>query len=71
MVRAIDALDARALRGITGVRSPFLSPDGRWVGFFAEAEGELRNVAIGGGPPVTQCPIVGNPRGASSTGWRS
>ena len=63
MVRAIDALDAVPLPGITGARSPFLSPDGRWVGYFAGAE--LRKVAIAGGPPVTLCPIVGGPRGAS------
>jgi len=63
MVRAIDALDAVPLRGITGARSPFLSPDGRWVGFFAG--NELRKVAIAGGPPITLCPFVGVPRGAS------
>jgi len=63
MVRAIDALDAVPLRGITGARSPFLSPDGRWVGFFTN--NELRKVSIAGGPPVTLCPIVGAPRGAS------
>jgi len=63
MVRAIDALDAVPLRGITGARSPFLSSDGRWVGFFTN--NELRKVSIAGGPPVTLCPIVGAPRGAS------
>ena len=62
MVRAIAALDAVPLRGITGVRSPFLSPDGRWVGFFTNLE--LRKVAIAGGPPVTLS-IVGVARGAS------
>jgi serine/threonine-protein kinase len=63
MVRAIEALDAVPVRGITGVRSPFFSPDGRWIGFFTT--NELRKVAIAGGPPVTLCPIVTAPRGAS------
>jgi len=63
MVRAIDALEAVPLQGITEARSPFLSPDGRWVGFFKNTE--LRKVAIAGGPPVTLCSIVGGPRGAS------
>ena len=65
MVRAIDALDAVPLGGITGARSPFLSPDGRWVGFFTRSDGELRKVSIAGGPPVTLCPIVDGPRGGS------
>ena len=63
MVRAIDALAAVPLGGITGVRSPFLSPDGRWVGFFTNTE--LQKVSIAGGPVVTLCPIVSVPRGAS------
>ena len=63
MVRTIDALDAVPLRGITGARHPFFSPDGRWVGFFTTTE--IRKVAIAGGPAVTLCPIMGAPRGAS------
>ena len=63
MVRAIDQLDAVPLRGITGARAPFMSPDGRWVGFFSGAE--LKKVSITGGPPITLCRIPGTPRGAS------
>ena len=65
MVRAIDQLDAMPLRGITSARSPFLSPDGRWVGFFTGADGEIRKVSVAGGPSLSLCPIVGAPRGAS------
>ena len=65
MVRAIDQLDATPLRGITGARTPFLSPDGRWVGFFTGAAGEIRKVSIAGGPALPLCPTVGAPRGAS------
>ena len=65
MVRAVDALDAVPLGGITGARSPFLSPDGRWIGFFTRSDGEIQKVPIAGGPPVTLCPIVNGPRGGS------
>jgi hypothetical protein len=45
VVRALDQLDARLLTGITGIRSPFISPDGRCVGFFEGASGgELKKV---------------------------
>jgi serine/threonine-protein kinase len=37
--------------GTEGGQSPFFSPDGRWLGFFAD--GRLRKVAIAGGAPVT------------------
>ncbi len=63
MVRAIDALDAVPLGGITGARSPFFSPDGRWVGFFTTTD--LQKVALAGGAPVTLCSFTGGPRGGS------
>ena len=34
MVRSLDQLEAVPLPGITNARAPFLSPDGRWIGFF-------------------------------------
>ncbi len=62
-VRALDQLEPTQLRGLTNPRTPFLSPDGAWVGFF---EGQtLKKVAITGGPALTLCPITGGPRGAS------
>src|SRR5262245_36125334 len=67
MVRAIDQLDAVELRGISGARSPFFSPDGRWIGFFSSgnAGGELKKVLVTGGPPVSLCRFVGGAGGAS------
>src|SRR6185369_5689330 len=50
-VRALDQLDVQSIAGITGVRSPFISSDGRWVGFFMGTE--LKKVSISGGPPIT------------------
>jgi serine/threonine-protein kinase len=61
-VRAIDQIEATPLTGAVGI-SPFISPDSRWVGFFTG--GELRKVSSGGGSPITLCPVVGAPRGAS------
>jgi len=63
MVRRIDQLDPIPVRGATNVRAPFISPDGRWVGFF-EA-GELKKAPISGGPPITICQVTGGTRGSS------
>jgi hypothetical protein len=49
-VRSLNRLDVRMLPGTEGAQSPFFSPDGRWLGFFAD--GRLQKVAIAGGAPV-------------------
>jgi serine/threonine-protein kinase len=65
-VRSLDQLDARVLPGISSIRSPFISPDGHWIGFFeGEAGGELKKVSILGGPPIALCHFSGNPLEAS------
>ncbi len=69
MVRAVDQLDAVPLGGITGA-SPFVSPDGRWIGFFAGGGAvggvnELHKVSMSGGPSITVCRLPGQLRGAS------
>jgi len=63
VIRAIDQLDAQPLTATTGGRQPFFSPDGRWVGFFTNAE--LKKASILGGPAITLCRFSGPPRGAS------
>ena len=67
VVRAIDQLDATPIAGTLNARSPFISPDGRWVGFFIGAGGdlEIKRVSIAGGPVTTLCRLRGAPRGAS------
>ena len=65
VVRSLDQLDARLLTGIAGVRLPFISPDGHWVGFFGGNSGELKKVSLLGGPPITLCRYNGNPQGVS------
>jgi hypothetical protein len=61
-VRALDSLDGRRLAGTDGGRDPFWSPDGGFIGFFAE--GKLKKIAVAGGPAQTICDVV-NGRGAS------
>ena len=51
--RALDALEAAPLRGTDSATYPFFSPDGEWVGFFAD--GKLRKVPLGGGTVVSLC----------------
>jgi eukaryotic-like serine/threonine-protein kinase len=58
-VRELDAFNAKALESTVGAQFPFFSPDGQWIGFFAE--GKLKRVSIAGGAPVPVCdaPVVG------------
>ena len=64
VVRVLNELEATPLTGLgDGVRGPFVSPDGNWVGYFAG--NVLRKVSILGGPPVTICTVPGGPRGGS------
>jgi serine/threonine-protein kinase len=64
-VRDFDQEFAHPMAGTEGADQPFFSPDGRWIGFFAEAK--LRKISVAGGAPVTLCdaPV---PRGGS---WAS
>ena len=47
------------LPGTDGAASPFFSPDGRWIGFFAD--GKLKKIAAAGGSPsiVADAPAPG------------
>src|SRR5690606_21569598 len=49
--RRLDALHAVALEGTSGAVGPFFSPDGQWVGYWAD--GRLsKTLAVGGGSPI-------------------
>ena len=48
--RALDDEEATRLRGTEGAVSPFFSPDGQQLGFWAG--GELKRISIAGGAPV-------------------
>jgi serine/threonine-protein kinase len=49
----------------TPPRSPFWSPDSRWIGFTATGSNELRKVAVTGGPSILIARPPAPPRGAS------
>src|SRR4029453_4606193 len=53
--RALAEAIARPVTGSEGGRSPFLSPDERWVGFFSN--NTLLKVPIDGGTASTVCSI--------------
>jgi eukaryotic-like serine/threonine-protein kinase len=62
-LRAMDNLEARPLPGTEGATNPFFSPDGQWLGFFADQK--LKKVPVSGGAALS----LGDaqiPRGA---GW--
>jgi hypothetical protein len=55
-MRDLGAADAKPLPGTEGADGLFLSPDGRWVGFWIG--NTLKKVPLdGGGPPVDVCQI--------------
>ena len=65
-VRALDEIEAVPLRGAEGGNSPFVSPDGTWVGFVAGSAGRiLQKVSILGGPRITICQLPAHLNGAS------
>jgi eukaryotic-like serine/threonine-protein kinase len=56
-VRPLDGLVAQPLQGTEGADSPFWSPDGRYLGFFAQ--NKLKKIAVSGGPVQTLCHAEG------------
>jgi eukaryotic-like serine/threonine-protein kinase len=64
-LRSMDRFEVTPLEGTENANSPFFSPDGRWLGFFAE--GKLKKISLRGGLPITLCDVADD-RGAS---WSS
>ena len=54
-LRKFDRLEAKPIAGTEGGISPFLSPDDRWVGFWADFK--LMKVSVGGGVPTALCDV--------------
>ena len=53
LLRTLDSATASPLPGTSGAISPFFSPDGQWVAFFAD--GKLKKIPIRGGAPAIVC----------------
>jgi eukaryotic-like serine/threonine-protein kinase len=56
-IRSLDSTNAQSLAGTEGASNPFWSPDGRYVGFFADEE--LKKIGVDGGPVVALAKAVG------------
>ena len=54
-LRPLDQFDAQPLAGTEGASGPFFSPDGQWLGFFADDR--LKKVALAGGPVQPLCSV--------------
>ena len=65
-LRSIDQLEARFIAGTDeDPITPFFSPDGQWIGYFAMGnQRKLKKISVNGGVPTTLC-SVGTPLGAS------
>jgi serine/threonine-protein kinase len=54
-LRELDRFEAAPIPGTEGAVGPFFSPDGRWLGYFAE--GEMYKIAVEGGAPLRICHV--------------
>jgi len=61
-VRELDRFDAVPVEGTKGATTPFFSPDGQWIGFYAGDA--LQRVTLSGGAPLT---VANAPPVASAT----
>jgi Tol biopolymer transport system component len=52
-LRRLEQLTSTLLSGTDSAQGPFFSPDGQWIGFFAD--GKLRKISVTGGAPITLC----------------
>jgi len=49
-LRAMDSLETKAIPGTEGAANPFFSPDGQWLGFFANRK--LMKISLNGGAAI-------------------
>ena len=64
-LRSMDSLEAKPIPGTDGAINPFFSPDGQWVGFFAD--GKLKKVSVSGGTAL----VVGEAASPNGASWGS
>jgi eukaryotic-like serine/threonine-protein kinase len=65
-LRPIDQLKSIPIEGTEGARYPFFSPDGLWLGFFAD--NAVKKVLLPGGEPITIC-MVSDSRFEIGASW--
>ena len=55
-LRSVNEAGARLVIGTEGnPRSPFFSPDGKWLGYWSQVDNKLKKIAVSGGVPTTLC----------------
>ena len=66
-VRAMDGIEVKPIAGTEGAVTPFFSPDGKWLGFFADAK--LKKISVNGGVAQTlaDAGIAGGDWGSQGT----
>jgi serine/threonine-protein kinase len=62
-LRAFDQPRATPLQGTDNGTESFFSPDGQWIGFFADAK--LKKISVQGGPEITLCDAFTGTMGGS------
>lgn len=64
-LRELDRADAMPIPGTEGAIGPFFSPDGAWIGFWAD--NKIKKAPLAGGPPATICDVP--PGGGLGASW--
>ena len=69
MLHELNEFDSRILPGTEGAYEPFFSPDGQWVGFYADEK--MKKVSVAGGHPQRHLPFwsMATSRGGLGSGW--
>jgi serine/threonine-protein kinase len=62
-VRRLDRDELVEIPGTENAMTPFFSPDGAWITFFADDQ--LKKVSTSGGPPMPLCDAQGDNRGSA------
>jgi Tol biopolymer transport system component len=57
--RSVDQMNASLILGTEkNPRSPFFSPDGKWLGFWSRVDNKLYKIALSGGVPLPLCDVT-------------
>jgi len=65
--RNLNQMQATPISGTEEAIGPFFSPDGQWVGFWADTT--LKKVSLYGGPVATIASVEGATQLASGASW--